>query len=59
MKIEFTFSNGTSTLVLTPDSEREKTQIRLFREGSVLKLGGSPGAQPEALVLSTEIDPKS
>jgi hypothetical protein len=66
MKIQFRFSNGTSELILTPDTDREKTQIAMFREGGKGEAGvrqtaivtTASGAPPESLVLSTEIEKK-
>lgn len=55
MKVEFRYQNGTSTLILTPEDAREKTQIQLFNEGK-LRTGASTAGAPESLVMVTEID---
>jgi hypothetical protein len=55
MKVEFRFQNGTSTLILLPETEREKSCIRMFREaGDSMKLVAS--SNPESLQISTEMD---
>jgi hypothetical protein len=59
MKVEFRFQNGTSILILLPDTEREKNCIRMFREGGdSMKLSASSVGTPESLVISTEMDTK-
>lgn len=55
MKIEFRFNNGSSTLILLPESQREKTQIAMFGEGKDIRIAPSGIASPESLVLTTEI----
>lgn len=55
MKTEFRFSNGTSTLILIPETEREKACIRMFREGQDVRLSVSSQASPESLTVITEI----
>lgn len=54
MKINFTFSNGTSTLVLAPETAREKSCIQMFREGGEVRISAQ-NAGPESLALVTEI----
>jgi hypothetical protein len=56
MKVQFRFSNGTSTLILFPENERDKTCIGLFRDGgAAIKLGTQEGSAPDSLVVTAEI----
>ena len=48
MKIEFRF-NGESALVLTPETDREKNLIRMFREGNISVEMSPTGIAPEAI----------
>ncbi len=56
IKTEFRFSNGTSMLILLPESQRERNYIQMFCEGKQIKFAPSSNAVPESLVLTTEIE---
>jgi hypothetical protein len=56
MKVEWRFQNGTSTLILLPETEREKTCIRMFREGQDnIRVTVSGQSTPESLTVVTDI----
>lgn len=57
MTVEFRFINGTSQIYITPTTEREKSMVRMFREGvtSSDQIRIVASNSPDTLVLQAEI----